>query len=461
MIAIALAILALRRNGVDGLLMMWSGLSFLVASTAYFDSSPSLFGKSSRGLLLPNRQFLFLPYLLFAWTVWHAWRLLSREPAYHRITDRLLIGRRLLSHELPAGVDHVVDLTCEFNEPRRLREGSYRSLPILDGEDVQCETLRRWADDVARLPGTVYIHCAQGHGRTGMFAAAVLVCSGEAATPDEALNRITNVRPGVRLSPAQRQALGDAFATLYYTWDFSFQPISAIWRDLRRGWPRSCWFWFPLIMSRRLLRRRPYATYAVCRPAEFPEVPHDQLPRDARQAFDALDNACQSLGFEHVHTIRIPTIGWRNRFVSHWLERSGTISCSLQWTVHQWADFRDTSTTITCHSTTIDSRELHTIALDDRDWAPELVQPGHEYVRLPKDTDFSNVVARHRERIAGRSDLLVLDGESLKQKNLRDFQRLLEHCIAVFGHVRITDAEVEYLKLVPQPGPEESADEAK
>jgi protein-tyrosine phosphatase len=57
------------------------------------------------------------------------------------------------------------------------------------------------------VAGTIYIHCAQGHGRTGMFAAAVLLSSGQAATPEEALRLVTSARPGVRLS-------GDQWLTL-------------------------------------------------------------------------------------------------------------------------------------------------------------------------------------------------------------------------------------------------------
>lgn len=460
LIAFLFAVLAITRQGMYWLLL-WPALSFSVVFDAYLWSGPSVFGKSSRGVLSPVKQILLLPYLLFAWSVWHVLRLCSREPAYDRLTDRLLIGRRLLSHELPAEVDHVADLTCEFNEPRALRERSYRSFSILDGAQVSPEQLRRWADEVAGLPGTVYIHCAQGHGRTGMFAAAVLLSSGEAATSEEALQRVTAARPGVRLSAEQRQTLSDAFATLYYTWELSLQPISAIWRDLRQSSLRTCWYWFPVILGRRLLKRRPYATYAVFRPVEFPAVPDDQLPRDARLAFIAFGNACQSLGFAHVRTIKLPNIGCRTRFVSYWLDATGTISCSINWTDWRLSDFRQTTTTFTCHSSTIDGRELHTIELAENDFAPELVPPGHEYVRLPKHTEPAAVVARHRERIAGRSDLLVFDAESLMPKVLRDFQSFLDFLVAGGGYARLTEAEVEYLKSIPQPGSAECDDTAK
>ncbi|MBL8851238.1 MAG: dual specificity protein phosphatase family protein [Planctomycetaceae bacterium] len=206
MLALAMAALAAVHRGAYWLLL-WPSASFAWVAAGYFRFGPGVFGKSPRGVLSPVTHAVLLPYLLFSWMVWHLLRVVSRETAYNQLTDRLLIGRRLLSHELPAGIDHVIDLTCEFNEPHRLRERSYRSFPILDGADVSAEELRCWAEEVAALPGTVYIHCAQGHGRTGMFAAAVLMASGKAASPDEALRMVIEARPGVRLSSQQLQTL--------------------------------------------------------------------------------------------------------------------------------------------------------------------------------------------------------------------------------------------------------------
>jgi protein-tyrosine phosphatase len=210
MVAVTMAALAATHRGACWLLL-WPALSFAVVASGYLLFGPAVFGKSRHGVLSPVAHVVLLPYLLFAWSVWHVLRLVSRETAYNQLTDRLLIGRRLLSHELPAEVDHVVDLTCEFNEPRHLRERSYRSFPILDGADVTTDELQQWAGEVAGLHGTAYIHCAQGHGRTGLFAAAVLLSSGQASTPDEALRLVVACRCGVQLSASQRQVLHATF----------------------------------------------------------------------------------------------------------------------------------------------------------------------------------------------------------------------------------------------------------
>jgi protein-tyrosine phosphatase len=65
---------------------------------------------------------------------------------------------------------------------------------------------------VAQLgPGRIFIHCAQGHGRTGLFALAVLLHSGAVGSLEEGLRFLTAARPGIRLNREQRRCL-DTFA---------------------------------------------------------------------------------------------------------------------------------------------------------------------------------------------------------------------------------------------------------
>ena len=141
------------------------------------------------------------------YSVWYALRLVKREPAFNQLTDNVFIGRRLLSHELPDNINHVVDLTCEFSEPNALRSTPYHLFPILDGFVPSPNQLRQWVHEVAALSGNVFIHCAEGHGRTGLFAAGLLLTIGHSKTPEDALQFIKSKRPMVRLGRRQLTVL--------------------------------------------------------------------------------------------------------------------------------------------------------------------------------------------------------------------------------------------------------------
>jgi protein-tyrosine phosphatase len=205
-VAVLLVASALLHGGWR-LLLLWPAVSFGVVAIGYLHFGPIIYGKSSRGVLSPFTQLVLLPYLLYLWSVWYALRLVKREPAFNQLTDSVFIGRRLLSHELPDHIDHVVDLTCEFSEPNNLRSSSYHLYPILDGFVPSPDQLRQWVQEVAALPGTVFIHCAEGHGRTGLFAAALLLTIRHSKTPDDALQFIRSKRPMVRLGRRQLAVL--------------------------------------------------------------------------------------------------------------------------------------------------------------------------------------------------------------------------------------------------------------
>jgi protein-tyrosine phosphatase len=207
-----LAVLAVKFGGF-GLALFWPAISFLIAAAGYAGLGPWVFGKRSDGTLAPVAVVLLLPFLLFTWSIWHGQRLLTREPACCEVVPGLWLGRRPLAHELPEGVDLVVDLTAEFAEPARVRIGrSYVSLPTLDSSVPDAAAFRAMVHRVADHGGPVYIHCALGHGRSGMFISAVLLRRGHAADVREALALVRRVRAAVRLKPEQRRLL-ERFAT--------------------------------------------------------------------------------------------------------------------------------------------------------------------------------------------------------------------------------------------------------
>ena len=184
-------------------ILLWPAASFALVGLAYVKLGPMIFGKDDNGRLAPFVVLVLLPYLLYLWTIWYLVRIFRRENAYDEICPDLVIGRRLLSFEVPERIEHVIDLTCEFNESKNMSDLNYYSFPILDGSTPDPTKFGQWLDQVVNLPGKKYIHCAEGHGRTGLFAAAYLVKSGRSESVDEALEVLKGARPLLRLGSKQ------------------------------------------------------------------------------------------------------------------------------------------------------------------------------------------------------------------------------------------------------------------
>lgn len=190
------------------LLLLWLVMSFGLVGLGYLALGDRVFGKRSNGSMAFVPVAILFPYLLCLWAVWHIVRLVSREPAYNTLVDGVLIGRRLLSSELPAGTQTVVDLTSEFPEPAALRSvPSYIAAPMLDASVLPPQSLVDLASRIAAAETPVYIHCAQGHGRTGLVAALVLLARGNAKNADNAIELLQSSRPLVGLNSIQRASL--------------------------------------------------------------------------------------------------------------------------------------------------------------------------------------------------------------------------------------------------------------
>lgn len=199
--------LAIEPNGFRWF-CLWSSVSLLMVGLSYLLTTPFLFGKRTRGSMSIGSQLLLLPYLLLLWISWNVSRLWSKEKAFHQILDNVTIGRRLLGHELPNDISIVVDLTCEFSEPESIRRNrDYRSFPILDADVPNPSELDAFIQKLLNCTGHVYIHCAQGHGRTGLVASVFLLEIGVVSDVESAILYLQKRRSRLRINQKQKQFL--------------------------------------------------------------------------------------------------------------------------------------------------------------------------------------------------------------------------------------------------------------
>lgn len=184
--------------------LLWLAGCFFALGLAHLRNAPKLFGKRPTGAIAWWSWIAFLPLHLCLHAIWQLSRLFSREHPSDVVAPHLTVGRRLLASEIPADIAIIVDLTCEFPEPVAIRtKKDYRLFPILDASIPAIEDLRKF---IANLPARpIYVHCAQGHGRTGLFTIAYLVERNICPNSEEAAERLRRCRPGIVLN-AQQQA---------------------------------------------------------------------------------------------------------------------------------------------------------------------------------------------------------------------------------------------------------------
>lgn len=198
--------------GLVGAPLIWLGTAFLSVGANYAFPRQFPVLRKQDGQLGLARTVVLLPYIVMLHGTWHILRKTSSEAPFVQLLEGIFIGRRLLRTEYPR-VTTLVDLTSEYDEHMPI--GAHLlAFPILDGAPIEPAKLRLMAREIAASAKPIYIHCAQGHGRTSMVAAAVLIEIGAAQDIATALDMIRVVRPRAKPNAAQLNALMAAFADL-------------------------------------------------------------------------------------------------------------------------------------------------------------------------------------------------------------------------------------------------------
>ncbi|HEY6229206.1 MAG TPA: dual specificity protein phosphatase family protein [Verrucomicrobiae bacterium] len=189
-------------------LIGWLGLDFVILGVAHMRRSHRVFGKRADGCLPLWTWAMFLPLQIYSLVTLNLTRLIGNEPWISTVNEKLSVGSRPRGADNCAAFDTVVDLTAEFQETKRVRQrAGYFCFPILDASAPSAEALIAALNAMPK--GRILIHCAQGHGRTGLFAAAWLLASGAAATANEALSILKIARPGIELNSLQMRCLSE------------------------------------------------------------------------------------------------------------------------------------------------------------------------------------------------------------------------------------------------------------
>lgn len=199
--------LAFLSGGIWVAVPAWCAISFGLVGIAYLGHGRAVFRKSSETGKLPLAiKVALAPYLTLTTVTWRL--AIVKEAPLAELAPGLYIGRRLYRSEYPAGLKALVDLTFELDEHLPDYAGvTYHHCPILDGAPLPEEALHTLAARIAGLPRPLYLHCALGHGRTAMVAAAVLLVERRATSAGEALAGVVAARPGARPNAAQCRAV--------------------------------------------------------------------------------------------------------------------------------------------------------------------------------------------------------------------------------------------------------------
>ncbi len=160
--------------------------------------------------------FLLFPYRLVAWSLIWLFRAAGDNPI-DKVGDKLFLSGRLVFADKKrfdeARIGAVIDVCAELPEWRRITADpsiKYLSLPVPDNcapSPKQAEAAVAFAREQMKEGRNVLVHCAYGHGRSAAAAAMILIDSGQAGSPDEALKSLRKARKAVDLSANQREAL--------------------------------------------------------------------------------------------------------------------------------------------------------------------------------------------------------------------------------------------------------------
>ncbi|MCI5160290.1 MAG: hypothetical protein D3906_18075, partial [Candidatus Electrothrix sp. AUS1_2] len=221
-------------------LFLWTALSLLCVSFAYFTNTPGIFRKKSNGRIPLCIKLAFIPFLVIIHSYNKIARDLDKVPSIQRITDNLFIGDRVTPSDASVLIEKqihaVLDVTAEFeslNWAAFLESISYLNIPVLDHAIPGEEDLLRaiiWIRNQQVYNGPVLVNCALGRGRSALVIAAFLLNQSRNNDVPDVLAHLKALRKTIRLNKRQRKLLmkvigHEQFSVLPKAWIIA-NPVS-------------------------------------------------------------------------------------------------------------------------------------------------------------------------------------------------------------------------------------------
>lgn len=204
------------------LIMLWPCLSLLTMAFWYaYDSQAgiAILNKNQRTGQIPGgTMILMAPYFFVAngwWLVRHKLVLQWVENPYDKVASDgqgdIYVGRWPLYYpsQFPTTATGVVDVTAEWWARDCVTRGrNYLCLPSLDCDMPDTMAMLRGARKVAReWNGGLYVHCANGHGRSSCFAALVMLFRRQASSWREAFKMMRTHRQYIHIQAPQERIM--------------------------------------------------------------------------------------------------------------------------------------------------------------------------------------------------------------------------------------------------------------
>jgi protein-tyrosine phosphatase len=187
--------------------LFWPAFSLGAVSLAYAGFGPALFAKGSDGQIDWAARLMLAPYLAGARLNSRLWT--RRQPRIVEVSNGVMLGRFPATRDC-ASAATVIDLTCEFAQPRAAP--AWLCVPMLDLVAPDAASLRQAADAIekVRAQGPVLVCCALGYGRSVAALAVWLVRTGRAEDLPSAVQHLVGRRPRLALNARQLSAIAEA-----------------------------------------------------------------------------------------------------------------------------------------------------------------------------------------------------------------------------------------------------------